>query len=101
MVNHALDRLESLAVNGQPLHPVNFGFIVNQLEGLINELPQFSEKTTKFLVLIRIHEAKTRNKNSFVYGVIHIQWEQDISQKEMEDENKKFAAEKNVQDDIF
>lgn len=84
--NHSLTRLEDLFINGQPVPVRNFNFIRGVLQSLQTELPQFIERTKKFLVLIRIHQKKIKGKYAFVYGVFHSQWEQSITPQEIADE---------------
>jgi hypothetical protein len=105
-VNHALTRLEDLFIGGQPVLVENFDFIKSTLEKFIEEIPSLNERTTKFLVLVRIHINKLKNKNTFIQGLMGNQWDQNISKEEIDKENHKLEAEisqlrQDYENDIF
>ena len=106
MTNHALTRLEDLFINGQPVPTQNFTFIAGTLQSFLDDIPRLNKRTTNFLVLIRIHFSKIKDKNSFIYGVFNTNWEQSISNEEIKKEHEKLAKEieqiqKETKEDIF
>jgi hypothetical protein len=105
-INHTLNRLEDLYINGQPVLPINFSALEAKMEHLIKESAKLNEWTKKLLVIDRIHQSKTSGRSSYIYGVINTQWEQNISKEEKLEgykalENEVAELEKKLPDDIF
>ena len=92
-INHTLTRLEDLFINGRVVPTENFDFIKSTLQKLIQEIPQLNERATKFLILVRIHIGKLKSKSPFIYGALNTQWELDISQRDIDEENEKLRQE--------
>jgi hypothetical protein len=105
--NHTLMRLEDLYINGQPVIPVNFTFLASKLDYLLaKDLPKLNEWTKKLLVLQRIHQNRLSGKSPFIEGLLHSQWEQNISKEQAKEEYSKLENEvselaKSSPDDIF
>jgi len=93
MVNHALTRIEDLFINGRPVAIQNFNIVRRNLTKLRQDLVHLNNRTKRFLVLVRLHYKKVKDKNSFVYGVYYSQWEQSISTEEKEKEMEKLETE--------
>jgi len=93
MVNHALTRIEDLFINGRTVAVQNLNIVRNNLSQLREDLSRLNERTKRFLVLVRLHYKKIKDKNSFVYGVYFTQWEQDISEEEIRKEHQKLEEE--------
>jgi hypothetical protein len=99
--NTTLTRFEDLLIAGQPLHLANLEFTKKMLDGFKKELPSLAETAKSFLVLVRVHIAKIKMRDSFLYGVIRRQWDFDISKDEVVQETKKLEQEINqIQEDF-
>jgi hypothetical protein len=59
----------------------------------VKDLPQINERTMRFLVLIRIHNNRTKNRNTFIYGVFNTLWEQKITEEDIKNEREKLETE--------
>jgi hypothetical protein len=92
-VNHALTSIEDLYINGHNLEPENFNLVRRLLDGFVKDLPQINERTMRFLVLIRIHNNRTKNRNTFIYGVFNTLWEQKITEEDIKNEREKLETE--------
>ncbi|NNM43827.1 MAG: hypothetical protein HKM07_05740 [Chlamydiae bacterium] len=95
-INRALTRIEDLFINGHGVVPENFALVQRLLTGLIGDLPKMDERTKRFLVLVRIHNKRVKNKNSFVYGVFNSLWDHEISKEEIKTERERL--DKEIQD---
>lgn len=92
-INHALTRVEDMFINSHPVEAENFNFIRRMLDGLIADIPKINSRAIDFLVLIRIHNKRLKNKNTFIYGVFNTLWDQDISDEEIKVERGRLEQE--------
>lgn len=96
-INHALTRIEDLFISGQPVVAENFNLVRDWAASFQGSLSEINEVAKKFLVWIRIHNHKLKNKNTFAYGAFKITWEQDVSVEEIKGERSKLDSEiKNI-----
>jgi hypothetical protein len=91
--NHSLGRLEDMFLSGQPPHTTNFNIIRDRLASMSQELPGFNEGVKRFLVLIRLHIAKLKDKNTFTEGAFHSQWDLPVTPDESREESAKLEGE--------
>lgn len=92
-VNHALTRIEDMFINNHPVEAENFNFIRRMLDGLLKDLPRIDSRTLEFLAVVRIHNRRLKNRNTFIYGALNDLWDQDISEDEIKTERAKLDKE--------
>lgn len=92
-INHSLTNLEDLFINGRSVHDKNYIFIIGTIDTLIKDMPSFTERIIKYLALTRIHIARLKSHNTFIYGLRYTQWEQKISKEEIKQEVAKLRKE--------
>lgn len=92
--NHALSRIEDLFIGGQSVAQVNFTSLADKLEKFSkNDISKFKDWTRTLLILERIHQKRLQNKNETVEGVLHKQWDFEISDEEISAERKEWEKE--------
>ncbi len=94
-LNHALNRFDEMLLVKPELITRNAEYAIYMLEGFQKDIPKIAESFKDYLIVIRIHIKKIKQKQSFLYGVWNSSWEFEISDKDLKKEREIFEDEVN------
>ncbi len=92
-LNHVLDRFDEMLLTNPTLIAGNASYAIEMLQKFEEDIPKVIESFKEFLMTIRIYIHKTRQVESFFYGVSKNIWEFQITEEELKKEKEKFETE--------
>ena len=95
-INHALELLENLFMNKhEVISEKNFGNISNIIQSLIQDLPRRKEDIEYFLAITQINIRNMNERSALVYGILHSQWEIQVTPSEITEQLQHIRQEAN------